>query len=349
MASKRTGLIARWLARRAGRVAPEAGPVGAKADVPSPNAAATTQARPVAQSPVAEPDSPAPAGDTTAPEGAASSEGTTDRPAPAPSGEAPGAEPEGEEPAATVPAGEEPADEEPTDEEPARTAPTDKEPTDEKPTANAPTADGRIDVAPTNAGSTTPAIAPEPEAEAEERPEGETAFGDATAPEEGKHRDQASAARDHKVITLVSLVAHSGARTVGAALAGKARAKGWQIRVTGPGLTRAAFSGMLADTDALVLVAPADPEATAALGEKLRWLEANNRPLLPGRTIFVVNLGTADGSALQLPADLSRPLVLLPFDAALSLPGTSARAPRRAARHAVDQLVDELSTILQEH
>ncbi|RAX50917.1 hypothetical protein DQ353_00525 [Arthrobacter sp. AQ5-05] len=322
MAGKRTGLIARWLARRAGRVAPEAGPVAADADVPAHDAAATTHARPMAPSPVVEPGPRAPVGVATDPDAASSAEGTTDIPAPAPTSQAPVDEPAGEEP-----------------------------------TAAAPAPDGPFDVAPTNAGSTPPAVAPEPEAESEERPEDETAAGDGTAPEAGKPRDQASAprvdpgpaSRDHKVITLVSLVAHSGAKTVGAALEGRARAKGWQIRATGPGLTRAAFCGMLTDTDALVLVAPADPEATAALGGKLRWLEANNRPQLPGRTVFVVNLGSADGSALQLPADLSRPLVLLPFDAALSLPGTSGRAPRRAARHAVDQLVDELSTILQEH
>lgn len=332
MASKRTGLIARWLARRAGRVAPQAGPVAAEAQVPAHDAAAGMQERLAAPSPVKEPESPAHIGDTTAPDdeatapdGASSSAGTTDLPAPEPTGEAPGDETAGDEPSAA--------------------APTDEEPTDEAPTATVPTPGGPLEVG------------PEADAETEEPPEGESTSGDGTAPEADKPRGQASApridpapaARDHKVITLVSLVAHSGAKTVGAALEGRARAKGWQIRATGPGLTRAAFSGMLTDTDALVLVAPADPEATAALGEKLRWLEANNRPQLPGRTVFVVNLGAADGSALQLPADLSRPLVLLPFDAALSLPGTLARAPRRAARHAVDQLVDELSTILQEH
>lgn len=183
-----------------------------------------------------------------------------------------------------------------------------------------------------------------------------------TTPAEGTPEDSAPAsadaasppaapapvARDHKVITLLSLEEHAGAKTLGAALERRTEGKGWKFRTAGPGLARAAFSGMLGDTDALVLVCPADPAITAALGEKLRWLEANNRQGMQARTLIVVNLGTADGGELQLPADLDRPVTLLPFDAALSIPATGARAPRRAARVAIDQLVDELSTILQE-
>lgn len=156
-----------------------------------------------------------------------------------------------------------------------------------------------------------------------------------------------------KVVTLVSLVEHAGAKTVAAALAGRARDKGWTLRTSGPGLMRAAFSGMLNDTGALVLVAPPEPAVTSVLGEKLAWFQANGRPALAGKTVFVINLGASQQgsggpSGLELPADPARPVVLLPFDTALC-PGTPARAPRRAARHALDQLVEELSTIFQEH
>ncbi len=159
--------------------------------------------------------------------------------------------------------------------------------------------------------------------------------------------------RSQKVVTLVALGEHAGTRTVAAAMAGRARGKGWTLRTSGPGLTRAAFSGMLNGTDAVVLVAPPEPEATSVLREKLDWFEANNRPAMAGKTVFVINLGAShqesgDTSGLQLPADLERPLVLLPYDPALSS-GTPARAPRRAARRALDQLIEELSTIFQEH
>ncbi len=159
--------------------------------------------------------------------------------------------------------------------------------------------------------------------------------------------------RSQKVVTLVALGEHAGTRTVAAAMAGRARGKGWTLRTSGPGLTRAAFSGMLNGTDAVVLVAPPEPEATSVLREKLDWFEANNRPAMAGKTVFVINLGAShqesgDTSGLELPADLERPLVLLPYDPALSS-GTPARAPRRAARRALDQLIEELSTIFQEH
>lgn len=172
-----------------------------------------------------------------------------------------------------------------------------------------------------------------------------------TMPEDGTPGEPGPApvARDHSVITLVSLAEHAGATTLGAALERRTEGAGWRIRTAGPGLARAAFSGMLADTDALVLVCPADPVHTSALVGKLRWLEANGRPGMPARTLVVINLGTADRGELQLPADLDRPVTLLPFDAALGLPATGTKAPRRAARAAIDHLVDELSTILQEN
>lgn len=151
-----------------------------------------------------------------------------------------------------------------------------------------------------------------------------------------------------RIVTIVSLAEHAGSATVAAALGNRSEAKRWQIRATGPGLTRAAFSGMLTDTDALVLVSPADPASTSVLDEKLRWLSSNNRPALPGRTIFVINLGSAQDAGLQLPADLENPVVLLPLDPALALPALTPRAPRRAARRAIDQLVEEISSILEE-
>jgi hypothetical protein len=106
---------------------------------------------------------------------------------------------------------------------------------------------------------------------------------------------------------------------------------------------------MLGDTDALVLVSPTDPGITAELGQRLRWLEANDRPGMAARTVFVINLGAGDAAKLQLPADLDRPVILLPHDPALGVPATETRVPRRAARAAIDQLVHEISTILQEH
>ena len=184
-----------------------------------------------------------------------------------------------------------------------------------------------------------------------------------TVPDEGTPEQSASTAsgapehtaapapisRDYKVITVLSLVEHAGAATLAAALERRTEGKGWRFRTAGPGLARASFAGMLGDTDALVLVCPPDPGMTAELGEKLRWLEANGRPDLPARTLFAINIGAAEGGELQLPADLDRPVTLLPFDPALSLPATGSKAPRRAARQAIDQLVHEISTIVQEH
>ena len=109
---------------------------------------------------------------------------------------------------------------------------------------------------------------------------------------------------------------------------------------------RAAFDGMLKDTDVLVLLAPPAAEATGSFGEKLEWLEANGNAGLVERTVFVVNYGTAlDGGALELPASLTRPVVVLPHDAALGLPAAERRAPRREARHALDQLVSAVTGI----
>ncbi|ASN38828.1 hypothetical protein CGQ24_07265 [Arthrobacter sp. 7749] len=207
-----------------------------------------------------------------------------------------------------------------------------------------------IDPAPKDDATTgTPVSVPDNATASEDNPE--TAAPDPIA-------DTASAANaripapagapELRVVTIVSLAEHAGAATVAAALGNRSEAKRWQIRATGPGLSRAAFSGMLTDTDALVLVSPADPSSTSELDEKLRWLISNNRPALPGRTIFVINLGSAHDAGLQLPADLENPVVLLPLDPALALPALTPRAPRRAARRAIDQLVEEISSILEE-
>ncbi|PQZ88609.1 hypothetical protein CQ018_16585 [Arthrobacter sp. MYb227] len=151
-----------------------------------------------------------------------------------------------------------------------------------------------------------------------------------------------------KVVTVLSLVPDAGLATLCAALEHRYEDQGLTIRAAGPGLMRAAFAGALSESDALVMVAPADPEVTAEFAEKLSWLEANGRTKLVGRSIFVVNYGVVKGDqALQLPADLPRPVVVLPFDNALSLPTSVQRAPRRAARHALSQIVEELNIILE--
>lgn len=149
------------------------------------------------------------------------------------------------------------------------------------------------------------------------------------------------------VVTVVALEPHAGLATLCAALEHRFEDAGVQVRAAGSGLMRAAFAGMLDGADVLLLLAPADSEATAGFKERLQWLEANGRPELIERTVFVVNYGSAKvEEALEFPADLSRPVVLLPFDAALSLPARQLWAPRRAARHALNQLVDEITKIL---
>ena len=150
-----------------------------------------------------------------------------------------------------------------------------------------------------------------------------------------------------KVVTVLSLAPHAGQETLCAALADRFEDQDITVRSAGPGLMRAAFAGALSGSDALVLVAPADPEITSEFAEKLSWLEANGRIKLAGQSIFVVNYGAAgEDRALALPADLERPVVMLPFDNALSLPTNVRRAPRRAARHAISQIIDELNLIL---
>lgn len=230
-------------------------------------------------------------------------------------------------------------------------------PATEAPAVEAPVPSAAETNEPADADATLPASGDLPENDADFDTHADT------APKEGTPEASASAAseapeptaapapisRDHKVITVLSLVEHAGAATLAAALERRTEGKGWRFRTAGPGLARAAFAGMLGDTDALVLVCPPDPGMTAELGEKLRWLEANGRPDLPARTLFAINIGAAEGGELQLPADLDRPVTLLPFDPALSLPATVSRAPRRAARQAIDQLVHEISTIVQEH
>lgn len=207
-----------------------------------------------------------------------------------------------------------------------------------------------IDPAPKDDATTgTPVSVPDHAAASEDNPETAAPDPIADTASAANARIPASAgAPELRVVTIVSLAEHAGAATVAAALGNRSEAKRWQIRATGPGLSRAAFSGMLTDTDALVLVSPADPSSTSVLDEKLRWLIANNRPALPGRTIFVINLGSAHDAGLQLPADLENPVVLLPLDPALALPALTPRAPRRAARRAIDQLVEEISSILEE-
>ncbi|MFF5793651.1 hypothetical protein ACFY5D_16520 [Paeniglutamicibacter sp. NPDC012692] len=148
------------------------------------------------------------------------------------------------------------------------------------------------------------------------------------------------------IVTVVALEPHAGLATLCAALEYRLEGRNLQVRGAGPGLMRAAFDGLLKDTDVLVLLAPAAAPATGTFREKLDWLEANDNAGLVERTVFVVNYGaTEDGGALELPASLDRPVVVLPHDAALGLPAPERRAPRRAARHALDQLVAEISAI----
>ncbi|MFJ6416845.1 hypothetical protein [Paeniglutamicibacter sp. NPDC091659] len=148
------------------------------------------------------------------------------------------------------------------------------------------------------------------------------------------------------IVTVVALEPHAGLATLCAALEYRLEDHGMQVRGAGPGLMRAAFDGTLKGTDVLVLLAPAAAAATGTFQEKLDWLVANDNAGLVERTVFVVNYGaTEDGGALELPASLDRPVVVLPHDAALGLPAPERRAPRRAARHALDQLVSEISAI----
>ena len=150
-----------------------------------------------------------------------------------------------------------------------------------------------------------------------------------------------------KIVTVLSLVPHAGLETLRVALEDRFEDQDITVRSAGPGLMRAAFAGALSGSDALVMVAPPNPEVTSEFAEKLSWLEANGRVKLAGQSIFVVNYGAArEDLALALPADLERPVVMLPFDNALSLPATVRRAPRRAARHAISQIIEELNLIL---
>ncbi|MCV9995466.1 hypothetical protein OIU93_14340 [Paeniglutamicibacter sp. ZC-3] len=245
----------------------------------------------------------------------------------------------------------------------AQEAPATEAPATEAPAVEAPALPTAQSDEPADADMTLPASGDLPENDADIHADTHVDTQADTVPEQGTPEPSASAAseapeptaapapisRDHKVITVLSLVEHAGAATLAAALERRTDGKEWRFRTAGPGLARAAFAGMLGDTDALVLVCPPDPGMTAELGEKLRWLEANGRPDLPARTLFAINIGAAERGELQLPADLDRPVILLPFDPALSLPATVSRAPRRAARQAIDQLVHEISTIFQEH
>lgn len=185
----------------------------------------------------------------------------------------------------------------------------------------------------------------------------DAAPGDTARVELTEHEDERIASNDSveippaspkaKVVTVLSLVPHAGLETLCAALEDRFEDQDITVRAAGPGLMHAAFAGALSGSDALVMVAPADPEVTSEFSEKLSWLEANGRTTLVGQSIFVVNYGSAgENRALALPADLERPVVMLPFDNALSLPAMIRRAPRRAARHAISQIVEELNRIL---
>ncbi|MFL4475766.1 hypothetical protein ACIPVK_17355 [Paeniglutamicibacter sp. MACA_103] len=332
MAVNRAGFIARWFARRARPAPPEAAGADEAAVAEAPHAEPRTATE---NPPPAPADEPTPA---------------AARPAAA------GDIPEHEAPAAEATAAEATAAEATAAEAEATLSETAVADAVEAESAGPtePEADAPGDAAAGHADpESRPESEPEPDADADAGAEAADILpedsapssADAPAPSAGP----APTPRDHKVITLVSLAEHAGAKTLAAALGRRTEGKGWRFRTAGPGLARAAFAGMLGDTDALVLVSPADPEVTTVLGEKLRWLEANNRKGMPARTLVVVNLGAADGAALQLPADLDRPLVLLPHDPSLGIPATPARAPRRATRRALDQLVDELSTILEEN
>lgn len=309
MANKRTGLIARWLARRAGRIF--------AGTSPAPAVAGNAQER----------DAVAGTGPATPPSAAPSVSGGVAGSLP------PAAERQESGKGATQDAA---STAEPT---PAPSFPDG--PTDEGHRAPADPGDPQDSGAPASEAPAPDAPAADVPVESGELPQ------DDSGPGHGGPPEAAAPARDHPVITLVSLEEHAGAATVAAALARRTEASGWRIRTGGPGLLRAAFAGLLEDTDALVLVSPGDPATTATLDGKLSWFAANDRPGIPARTLVVVNLGAGDGGELVLPADLDRPVILLPFDAALGLPATGRPAPRRAARRALDQLVDELTTILE--
>ncbi|GAA1862104.1 hypothetical protein GCM10009715_06820 [Paeniglutamicibacter psychrophenolicus] len=354
MASKRTGLIARWLARRTGSFSPEAGAVPAPAvEAPERDAGAGVDTRPVKPTAAAPADSTGTAGDDLTSRPAASTCSGAAEPAP-PATEQEATEEETTEDAASTGS--------PTPDQSIPAAslpdgPTGDEPMGEGYTAPADPGDRNDAEAPATAPEAAPTDTPESDAEAEtgELPEDDSSPGQGATTDAGQPLDPVPAprpdaavpVRDHKVITLLALEEHAGATTLAAALAGRIQGHGWRIRTAGPGLLRAAFAGMLEDTDALVLVSPGNSAVTATLGEKLLWLEANDRPGIPACTLVVVNLGAGDGGELLLPADLDRPVILLPFDAALGLPGTGKPAPRRATRRAVGQLVDELTTILE--
>lgn len=361
MASKRTGPIARWLARRAGRVAPETGAVPASAgNAPERDAAAGADTRPATPPPADTAESAGTPGDRTSGPAASTSGGATDPLPPAPEQEA-AARAATEEAASTAA---------PTEDAASTAAPTPGQPIPAASFPDGPTGDGPLDEgypapadpgdrkdagAPAAGAAATDAAESEAEVETGELPEDDGGPGHGGTPDPGRPLDPVPAplpdaavpARDHRVITLLSLEEHAGARTLAAALARRTEGNGWRIRTGGPGLLRAAFAGMLDDTDALVLVSPGDPALTATLGEKLAWLEANGRPGIPARTLVVVNLGAGDGGELVLPADLDRPVILLPFDAALGLSANGRPAPRWATRRALGQLVDELTTILE--
>ncbi|MGL3805816.1 hypothetical protein ACSYDW_06920 [Paeniglutamicibacter sp. R2-26] len=194
--------------------------------------------------------------------------------------------------------------------------------------------------------ATEPDPAPRPGAAAGLHAAAVPVDGGAETAGEGGRSGQQVASGAPGTVTVVALEEHAGLATLCAALEYRLEDQGLLIRSAGPGLMRAAFDGMLKDTDVLVLLAPPAAEATGGFGEKLEWLEANGNAALVERTVFVVNYGAAPGGgALELPASLTRPVVVLPHDAALGLAAAERRAPRREARHALDQLVSAVTGI----
>ena len=146
---------------------------------------------------------------------------------------------------------------------------------------------------------------------------------------------------------------HAGADDPGRGLGAGREGTGWQIRDRRPGPHPRRVRRHARRHRRPGACLPGGPGVTAELGEKLHWLEANDRPGLRGTHRLRADQprAAADGSeTLQLPADLCRPVVLLPVDAGTGPAcDRDPRAPRRAARRALDHLVDEISTILQEH
>ncbi|MBB2996301.1 hypothetical protein [Paeniglutamicibacter cryotolerans] len=203
------------------------------------------------------------------------------------------------------------------------------------------------------AKTVTPAAEPEAPAQPEtasERPEAQAASPVAERPRAEVRAAGSPGTTVTRVIAVVSTRPGNGTSTVSSLLARRYDPVNTIINEAGPGLTRAAFTGALQVADAIVLVTSPDPTETQALNESLQWLRANGRGHLVERCVFVVNLGASDAAPgpLVLPADLDRPVIVLPVDPALGQLGSASRQPRRATRSAINQLGNELSNSIQE-